>query len=117
MGEDISTGLYLIAKQLEELNKNLSEFLARQVTPEKQASTKKGKREKTTMEVFLSDVQIINETEKAFIVKRLSDGKVAVVAKSHLAGEYAKADIRQELEFKPERAWAIEKLEWKEDNR
>jgi len=60
------------------------------------------------------NAKIIHETEKAYIVKR-EDGLVAVVAKSHLTKEYAKNDVRQNIQFKPDRAWALNKLSWEEE--
>ena len=77
--------------------------------PERE-STKKEIEHQTT--AVLKGIKIVHETEKAIIVER-EDGNSAVVAKSHLAKEYSKSDVRTELEFKPERAWALEKLEWK----
>jgi len=60
------------------------------------------------------NAKIIHETEKAYIVKR-EDGLVAVVAKSHLTKEYSKNDVRQNIQFKPDRAWALNKLSWEEE--
>ena len=60
------------------------------------------------------NAKIIHETEKAYIVKR-EDGLVAVIAKSHLTKEYAKNDVRQNIQFKPDRAWALNKLSWEEE--
>ena len=60
------------------------------------------------------NAKIIHETEKAYIVKR-EDGLVAVIAKSHLTKEYSKNDVRQNIQFKPDRAWALNKLSWEEE--
>ena len=60
------------------------------------------------------NAKIIHETPKAYIVKR-EDGLVAVVAKSHLTKEYSKNDVRQNIQFKPDRAWALNKLSWEEE--
>ena len=75
--------------------------------PERESTTKVTHQTTAT----LSGVKIVHETERAYIVER-EDGLSCAIAKSHLAKTYSKADVRTELEFKPERAWALEKLEW-----
>ena len=59
------------------------------------------------------NAKIIHMTEKAYIVQR-SDKLVAVIAKSHLIKEYSKNDVRQNLIFKSDRRWALDKLKWEE---
>ena len=78
-------------------------------TDSKPPSTKK-----TTMQTTLEGIKIVGETEskKAWIVKRINDGFTAIIAKSHLAEEYSKDDVRTSLRFKADRAWALTKLDW-----
>ena len=63
---------------------------------------------------ILKNVKIVHETEKAFIVNLIGTQFTAVVAKSHLAEEYSKDDVRTDLIFKNDRKWALEKLKWEE---
>ena len=81
--------------------------------PEKESTTKVKeeiiKKEPLIPKKNVLNAKIIHETEKAYIVKR-EDGLVAVIAKSHLTKEYAKNDVRQNIEFKADRAWALNKL-------
>ena len=75
----------------------------------------KPKGETTVQETsILKNVKIVHETEKAFIVNLIGTQFTAVVAKSHLAEEYSKDDVRTDLIFKNDRKWALEKLKWEE---
>ena len=86
--------------------------------PEKESTTKVKdeitKKKPLIPKKNVLNAKIIHETEKAYIMKR-EDGLVAVVAKSHLTKEYAKNDVRQNIEFKADRAWALNKLTWEEE--
>ena len=54
------------------------------------------------------------ETEKAYLVKR-EDGKVVWLAKSNLTNVIDEDSKDARFVFKGDRAWMIDRLDWKED--
>ena len=108
----ILTVLEQIQEKLDKLNAKSSEEKGSEVGSARQTDLKV--KEEVVQREFKGIVgEITNETPKAYLVKR-EDGKVTWIAKSLLTGvsDHGK---ESEFRFKVDSTWAIEKLNWKED--
>ena len=79
-------------------------------------STTKTKTKQTTLTRPRSEIigELKFETEKAYLVKG-EDGKVAWLAKSNLTKVIDEESKDARFVFKVDKAWMIDKLDWKED--
>ena len=79
-------------------------------------STTKTKTKQTTLTRPRSEIigELKFETEKAYLVKG-EDGKVAWLAKSNLTNVIDEESKDARFVFKVDKAWMIDKLDWKED--